>query len=608
MASNNLPTYSISSNGEPIGLSIAVQSIKIHSEINKIATADVVIKDSTTYSNAFEVTEADTFAPGAKIAISMGYHGENLPIFKGVVLKQSLSVSSSGATLSLSCKDGWIKSTIENKDRAFGDEEAEEADWITTGAIVQEIAGDYEADELECTVGETSNTHQIYVQSQKKDWDTIVNLLEREGKVVVTHVSNLIAAAPNISGDTVADIQFGRDVWSFSTAVDATNQLSKVEGSVWDSTQQALRKVTSVEPTITGQGTDSGPAMATAMGSPVESISTPVPMPEEELQALVDATLLKNRLSSFTGSLTVSGNDDLKPNTQVKLSGFSSRFNGVAFINSVTHDLKPGEWRTELNFGIDTKWFSEKANTMPTSAKSTISHAQGIQIAIVNKVVGDPINNFRVEIKNPFLDPDNQLIWARMSTPYAGNVKDEGSEFGMLFPPEIGTEIIYALINNDPNNAVILGSLHSVINRAPFTTAEDVFLKTLRTSSKMEISFDDSEGKTIMSLLTPAGNSIVMSEEEGAVDITITDKNKNVIKMAEKEMSVESQSKLVISATDEIEIKSKKITITGSDEISASGGKIGVSSDGKLDLTAGGAGTLSSSGAMSVKGSAVNLN
>jgi phage protein D len=608
MASNNLPTYTISSGGVAISSSIAVQSIKITSEINKIATADIVIQDSTTYSDAFAVTESDTFAPGAKIEISMGYHSDNSPIFKGVVLKQSLSVSASGATLSLSCKDGWVKSTIENKDRAFGDEEAEEADWITTAAIVQAIAADYSDDELTCTVGETSNTFQIYVQSQKKDWDTIINLLEREGKVVVTSVSDLIASVPSITGDTVADIQFGRDVWSFSTSVDATNQLSSVVGSVWDSTEQALTTVTSVEPTITGQGTDTGAAMATAMGSPVESISTPVPMPEEELQALVDATLLKNRLSSFTGSLTVSGNDALKPNTQVNLAGFSSRFNGVAFINSVTHNLKPGEWRTDLTFGIDTKWFSEKANTTPTSAKSSISHAQGIQIATVSKVVDDPDNNFRIEIKNPFLDPDNQLIWARMSTPYAGNVDAEDSEFGMLFPPEIGTEIIYALINNDPKNAVILGSLHSVKNRAPFTTAEDVFIKTLRTSSKMEISFDDSEDKTIMTLLTPGGNSIVMSEVEDAVNITITDQNDNVIKMGKEEMSIECTSKLVIKATDEIDISSKKITISGTDEISASGGKIAVDSDGALDLTAGGAGTLSSSGAMTVKGSAVNLN
>jgi uncharacterized protein involved in type VI secretion and phage assembly len=306
------------------------------------------------------------------------------------------------------------------------------------------------------------------------------------------------------------------------------------------------------------------------------------------------------RLSSYSGSLTFEGNSDAKPNTLIKLTGFGDRFNGNAYVSGVAHSVENGKWKTEIHLGLSPKWASEKSNTTPPETASSLTAFQSLQVGVVKAVVEDPDNNFRVQIELPFLSSDDQMVWARLSSFYTGDT------FGAMFLPELESEVIVAFVNNDPSFAVVLGSLFSSKIPMPITPSADSDIKILKTKSGMEVSFDDTDGKVIMNLSTPNGNSIVMSEEDKT--ITITDENSNVIEMAEDKVSITSASKLEIKASDDLTISGSKVTISGSDSISLSGGKIEGSSDGNLELSAGGTASVSASGTMSVSGATVNLN
>ena len=589
MASSGIFTYKILSGGSAIDDTIEVLSIRVELLLNKLASAEIVIKDGQPSEQTFEATDADTFKPGTEIEIQLGYDSTNEKVFSGIVTKQAISLQGSGTVLTVTCKDKWIKSTVGSKLNAF--------ESMTSSAMIEKIAGNYG---LEKDVTSTSFEHAEYVQYKTLDWDLILNLSEREGMVVFTDNGKLTVAAPNISGSADVEIQFGSDVLDFNAEVNSSHQAGSLTGKVWDMDNQEIVSVSAAEPSLNDQGNLSATDLADVLDSPEELLVSATPLPQDGIQAWADASLLKIRLSGYTGYITCEGNSDVTPNSLIKLKGFGDRFNGDAFVSGVTHIAENGHWQTEVNIGLDPKFASQKADTSPPEIASSIPSYQSLQIGTVKAVVEDPDNNFRIQIELPFLDSDDQQVWARMASPYTGN------SFGSFFLPEIDSEVVVAFVNNDPSFGIILGSLYSSKIPAPLTPSSDSDIKILKTKSGMEMSFDDTDGKVIMSLKTPNGNSIVMSEEDKT--ITITDQNSNEIKMAEDKVSITSNSKMEITASDELTISGSKVSIKGDDSVNISGGKIEASSDGNVEISAGGTADLSASGTMSVSGASVNLN
>lgn len=586
---SGLFTYKVLSAGSAIADTVEVLSMRVECSVNKIAHAEIVIKDGQPSEQTFENADDDSFKPGTEIEIQFGYDNTNESIFKGIVTGLSIGVQGEGTVLTVTCKDKWVQSTLGSKLSVF--------ESTTSSGIIEKIAGDYG---LEKSVTSTSYSHPGFVQYKSIDWDLILNLAEREGMVCTTESGKLVVAKPTVSGEGAIDIQFGADTWDFNAELDATNQVGSLSGKSWDIENQKIVSVTAAEPTVNSQGNLTGSNLAEAVGSAEEQLVSSAPLAQDDIQAWADASLLKTRLSGYSGSLSIEGNSSAKPNSLIKLSGFGDRFNGNAYVSGITHHAESGRWRTEISLGLKAKWASQNTSVQSIENKSSIPAYQALQIGIVKSVVEDPDNNFRIKVQLPFLNEDAQEVWARLSSYYTGN------EFGSFFLPEAESEVIVAFVNNDPSFAVILGSLFSSKIPGPLTPSSDSDIKMLKTKSGLEISFDDSDGKVIMNLQTPNGNSIVMSEEDKA--ITITDQNSNVIKMEESKMSITSNSKLEITASDDLTITGSKVSIKGSDSVSISGGKIEGSSDGNLELSAGGTGKVSASGTMSVSGATVNLN
>ena len=80
-------------------------------------------------------------------------------------------------------------------------------------------------------------------------------------------------------------------------------------------------------------------------------------------------------------------------------------------------------------------------------------------------------------------------------------------------------------INQDPNDAVVLGMLHSSAKPAPITASDDNHEKGFVTRSEMKVLFDDD--KKTLNITTPAGKRIALDEDEGT--IIVEDENSNVI-------------------------------------------------------------------------------
>lgn len=220
--------------------------------------------------------------------------------------------------------------------------------------------------------------------------------------------------------------------------------------------------------------------------------------------------------------------------------------------------------------------FAEKNELLNPGSDGVSPPVHGLQTGIVKKINADPNNEFRVQVQLPILGDDSDPIWARLSTFYAGNT------FGAYFMPEVDDEVILGFMDDNPSYPIILGSVFSSKIPAPETPDEKNTIKTLITSSKLQLKFDD-ENK-VFTILTPGGNTMVFSDKDKG--ITVTDQNKNKIEMKDAGITLTDKSNNTIEMTSSgITINSKsKLTLKAAQEVDVQGASISVSADGSTAI------------------------
>lgn len=586
----NLVSYSILSAGNEIPNTYEVLEIRVDQHINRIAEAEIILRDGDTAKQTFEITDSDTFKPGTKIEIKLGYQSKNDSVFKGIVTKQIIKVDDiSGSKLQVICKDEALKLSINRKNGIFAK--------IKDSALIEKIAGDYS---LSKDVTATTTEHKEIVQYYVTDWDFVISRAEVNGLVVITDSGKLTVAKPAVSATPELQVQYGYDLIEFDGELDATFQYSGVQGNAWDMSSQKVINATASEPSVNEQGDITGKNLADVLSAGTRNLNSSVPVVQDDVKGWADATLLKSRLSRFKGSITFQGSSKAKVNSTIKLMGLSSRFNGNAFISGVTHTIENGRWNTEAKIGLSAEWFVEKHSVSSPLASGLLPGVEGLQTGIVKKINGDPDNEFRVQVEIPILGDDSDTVWARLSTFYAGN------NIGAYFMPEVNDEVILGFMNNDPRFPVILGSLFSSKIAAPETPDEKNTIKTLITQSKLQLKFDD-ENKVI-TVLTPGGNTMVFTDKDKGITITdqnsnkiemndsgitITDKSSNKVEMTSSGITVDSQSSLTLKAAQDVTVQGMSVTVSGDQSATVKG-----SSECEV----------SSGGQTSVKGSMVMIN
>jgi len=192
---------------------------------------------------------------------------------------------------------------------------------------------------------------------------------------------------------------------------------------------------------------------------------------QEELQAWADACLLKSRLAKIKGRAKFQGFAGIKPGDMVQLQGVGERFTGKAFVSGVRQDVAEGSWRTDIQIGLSTEWFTERVQLAPPSASSLLPGIQGLQVGIVTQLEGDPDGENRILVRVPVISTEEEGIWARVAALDAGT--GEGAGRGTFFLPEIEDEVIIGFINGDPRDPVVLGMLHSSNKPAPLEASND---------------------------------------------------------------------------------------------------------------------------------------
>lgn len=571
--STDLVTFTILVNGIPVGKEIGIVSIAVNKEVNKIPWAKITIQDGDVAKEDFEVSNQDTFKPGNEIEIEAGYHSEEATIFKGIIVKHGIKIlRDRHSLLEIECKDVAVKTTAGKKNKYYYD--SKDTD------VIEEIMNAYsiptditsEADDL---------THKEVVQYDSTDWDFIVCRAEVSGKLVLPDDGTVKIKKPDFTQEPVALLQYGGNILELEAMMDSTCQYAGVSASGWNYANQELSEQDAVEPVLKEEGNISSSDLSDVLGLDTYQLFHSGNINDEELRGWASTQLLKSKLSKIKGRVKFLGFADVKPGTLVELQGVGDRFNGIAFVSTVRHSINDGNWYTDINVGLSTKWFVQEDEVSALPASGLLPAISGLQIGIVTQLEDDPDGEHRIQVRIPVIDAAADGIWCRVACVDAGN------ERCSYFRPEISDEVIVGFINDDPRHAVVLGMLNSSALPVPtdvFPEKDENHIKGFVTRSQLKFTFDDD--KKIITLETPAENKIVINDDEGS--IVLQDQNNNKITMNSDGITVESAKDLVLKAANNVSIKGVKIEAEATSEFSAKGNtKAALQSSGQTEIKGG---------------------
>lgn len=549
-----------------------VKSIVVHNEINRIPMAQIILIDGEASERDFKLSNEDLLIPGKKIEITAGYHSDEATIYKGIIIKHSIKIKENTSCLIIECKDEAVKLTIGRKSNYFYD--------VKDSEVFEKIIDTYP---LEKDVEATNFKHKELVQYNTSDWDFMVSRAQANGKLCFVENGKITIKAPNLSSASLETITFGATMLDFDAEIDARNQFSKVSSYSWSYTNQELSEVEARNTNVSLNGNLTSSDLAKTIELENLELRHGGNVSEVELQDWANAKLLFQQLSKVRGRVKFQGIPTVKPNTILTLEGVGDRFNGKVYITGVFHQISEGNWTTDAQFGLNPEWFSETYDTNTPAASGIIPAIRGLHIGVVTQLESDPDGEDRILVKIPIINNAEQGIWCRMAS------LDAGENRGAFFRPEIEDEVIIGFINEDPNNGIVLGMLHSSAKPAPIVASDDNHEKGFVTRSEMKLIFND-EKKSI-TIETPAGKKIIMDEDAGT--IIIEDENSNVITIDSNGIKMESAGKIELIATGDVNIEGANVNIKASAQFKAEG-SAGVE--------------MSSSATAILKGSMVQIN
>jgi Rhs element Vgr protein len=574
-------TFDILSNGREVSSTYHVMSLSIFKEANRVPSAKLVLWDGSAVDETFPISESGDFAPGAEIELKVGYNGENTSLFKGIVVRHGIRVQENGATsLQVECKDKCVKMTVGRKSKYYED--------LKDSEIMEQLIG---AAGLQAEVEATALKHKEIVQHDVTDWDFLNLRAELNGALVLADDGKVSVKKPDTGGEAALQLVFGSTIYEFEAEMDARNQYKAVKAQAWDYASQALFESDASPPGFAEPGNLQGSTLADVIGLNEYKLRHSGHVLAAELKAWADACLLRSRLSKVIGRAKFLGFPAIKPGVLVQVDGVGERFNGKVFITAARHEVIDGAWFTHVQFGLSPQWFSARPDISAPAAGGLLPAIEGLQIGKVVALEGDPDGEDRIRVKLPLIDNAAKGVWSRLATLDAGNKR------GWVVRPEIGDEVIVGFINGDPRDAVVLGQLHSSNKPAPIPPADDNHHKGYHSRSEMKVLFDD-ENK-IITISTPAGNSIVISEKDKA--ITVTDQNNNLLEMKPAGITIKSPKDIKIEATGKIDIKATQ-------DLSLEGLNVKGKANVQLQMEGQAGAKLSSSAIAEIKGSLVQIN
>lgn len=572
-------------NGKALGDAFELVSAHVRLELNRIGKATLRFNAGDMDKQTFDESDSDSFKPGTAIRIDAGELNDLKTLFDGIILDTGIRIGKGHRSLmTVECRDNAYATTQVRKNRIF--EKKKDSD------MIEEVLSAYG----KVSADSTDYQHPDMVQYYCTDWDFALSRADACGMFILTTGSDIKAFKPTAGALPVLTVTYGNDLIDFDGGLSASDQFSGYDAVSWNPSEQKSVKESASVPKLNKQG-DLEPENIAAADNML--LQTDAPADSKVLKVWADSMALKAGLARYHGSFSFYGAAEAVPGCIIELKGLGRRFGGNAFIGSVEHIIEHNEWITKAGIGINPGNITDEPDVVSPPAAGLLPGMEGLHTAVVKKLDGDPQKQYRIQVELPWMEGQDKLLWARLSTLYATN----GS--GSFWLPEPNDEVLVGFVNNNPANPVILGSIYGEKHKPPYEYEAENNKKALVTRQKMRIEFD--EEKKIITVSTPGKNTVEISDD--GKHIRLTDENKNEIMMDKNGITLSSAKDITLKAKGNITMDATmKISGTAKQDVSLEG--LNVKVQAKVGATVKGNATaeLSASGQTTVKGAMVMIN
>lgn len=164
----------------------------------------------------------------------------------------------------------------------------------------------------------------------------------------------------------------------------------------------------------------------------------------------------------------------------------------------------------------------------------------------------DPQQQGRIRVSVPSFPPD-YIVWARLATTMAGDGR------GTWFMPDVGDEVLLAFGHGHTQDPYVIGALWNGLDAPPQEVDADNDVKTIVSRRGIRITLDDTPRATSLTLSTPAGQQVTLSDADPG--ITLTDASQNSVQLGPAGITLSTPAALSIKALS-IDIDATTVSVS----------------------------------------------
>lgn len=517
------PRFAFKVDGAAVAEDVAddVLLIDVHEEVGRLARATILLQNWKDDANAVKYSDGDTFRPGKKVELHLGYESDLTPVFEGVIVGLGADfLPDRQPVLRVDCRCKGALLAGGRRSRVFED--------ATDGDAVAAIAGDY---------GLSADTdagpqNAFLVQDGVSDWDFLVRRARTLGMALYVRGDTVVFKAAKTSSEPAASLDYGATLLELRVDEDLAGRVDKVTAAAWDpeGLQAANSDAGAADTTVKSNGRrDLGKALSDA-GWPKrdERLAHPGAVAPDELDAIAKADVERGALGHVYGRGRSHGLPQIRIDALLELRKLGTRFGGKHYVTATRHRLDTRSYVTEFQLGVPPPLRPHELEPAPALTDRLV-------VGTVDDI-DDPNAWGRVRVLLPWLDGEIASVWARLALPAAG------PDRGFYFIPEVGDEVLVGFLG-DARFPVVLGSFWNGRHAPPESLdAQKNPIRSIVSRAGHRLTFDDSDDAPKVVVKTKAAQTVTVDDTSGSEKIELADKTGNKLTLDSKGITLEAAS------------------------------------------------------------------
>lgn len=549
-------------NGVPLKpeLDSAIETVVVYDRLRMPDSFVITFRDP-----AHDVVSKAKIKIGSEITIESGAPGAEKPdeLMFGEVTSIETDYDRLGSRAVVRGYDSLHRLSAGTKSRTFEN--------VTYSDIVRKIAKEHG---LSVDIWPTSGVLEHVIQPNVSDLHFLYYLAGRCGYSLSIKKKRLAFTAPTEASEGPAlgkpdstnplQLVWGQRLLEFRARVSAVGQVGEVQVRGWNpKNQEAIIGKETGDTKTAAVKTDVKKLAETSKGKIFSVVDQPMAA-QSDAGHLAAAVAEQIGSAAFEATALVVGSPKLKSGVAVSISKVDPELEGKWVITTARHEFGNGPYRTFLEFsGRQDRSLLGLAGGGGGN-ESIRPEFGGVVTAVVTDIA-DKEKLGRVKVQYHWLGDNIVSFWARVARPSAGK------DYGHLWFPDKGEEVLVAFEHGDVNFPIVIGSLWSSKKAPP-----------------PGVTGQQKEGKfQIHGFASPVGHKILMYDSDDPKGIAIRTANDKIsIVLDEKKetlelvldgktLTISTKGDLKLSADGELSIESKKkVSIKGQSgvDIAASGG------------------------------------